>query len=99
MTEAEHYAVNTAAWYVLKETIDSKYPAKQFVAISGGQIVADDADFHELQAKLDTLGLGRMEVLIERAGDPVPGRAVFPGMLTLTATGRIRWNTEPRTGA
>ena len=99
MTQAEHYAVNMVAWYALKETIDSKYPAKQFVAIAGGKIVADDADFDKLQEKLAALGIGRMEALVERAGDPIPGRAVFPGMLTLTALGRAQWNTELRTGA
>ena len=99
MTNAEHYAINMAAWYVLKEVIDSDYPPKQFVGIAGGKIVADDADFDRLQAKLDMLGIGRMESLVERAGDPVPGKAVFPGMMTLTAMGRAMWNTAPRIGA
>jgi hypothetical protein len=99
MTREEHYAVNMAAYYSLKGTIDSKYPAKQFVAIAGGKIVADDANFDKLQEKLAALGVGRMEALVDRAGDPIPTPVAFPGTLTLSATGRLTWNFETRTGA
>src|SRR5262245_35333494 len=92
MTREEHYAVNMAAYYVLKETIDSKYPPKQFVAIAGGKIVADDADFGKLQEKLAALGIGRMEALVDRSGDPVPRAPTFPGTLTLSAAGRLTWS-------
>lgn len=99
MTQAEHYAVNTGAYYALKPVIDANYPRGQFVAIAGGQIVADDADFARLGEKLTALGFGRMEALVERAGDPIPGQAAFPGMMAVTAMGRALWSSETRTGA
>lgn len=99
MTREEHYAVNMAAYYALKPTIDANYPAKQFVAIAGGQIVADDADFDTIQEKLAGLGINPLEALIDRAGDPIPTAPKFPGMLTMSAMGRLTWNFETRTGA
>ena len=99
MTREEHRAVNEAAYHALKPAIEANYPPKQFVAIAGGKIVADDADFERLQEKLAGLGIGRMEALVDRAGDPVPGAAAFPGTLTLSATGRLTWNFGTRTGA
>jgi hypothetical protein len=90
MTSAEHYAINVAAFYALREGIDTNYPAKQFVAIAGGKIVADDADFDKLQEKLAALGLigDPMTVLVERAGDPRPIPFAFPGTFTATVMGR-----------
>ncbi len=99
MTRGQFYAVNMAAYYALKPTIDSKYPAKQFVAIADGKIVADDADFDKLQEKLGALGIGRMEALVDRAGDPIPKAPAFPGTLTLSAAGRLTWSFETRTEA
>src|SRR4051812_27214985 len=89
MTREQHLAVNMAAYYALKDALDASYPPKQFVAIAGGKIVADDADFDKLQEKLAALGIGRMDALIDRAGDPVPRAATFPGTLTLSAVGRL----------
>jgi hypothetical protein len=97
MTQAEHYAVNMAAWYVLKETIDTQYPRGQFVAIARGRIMADDADLDKLNEKLAALGIDRMESLVDRSGAPRPGRAIFPGMMTLTAAERALWSSEIRT--
>jgi hypothetical protein len=99
MTQAEHYAINMAAWYVLKETIDTKYPRGQFVAIARGKIVGDDADLYKLNDKLAALGIDRMESLVDRAGAPRPGRAIFPGMMKLAAAERARWSSETRTEA
>src|SRR5215207_3672206 len=99
MTREEHRAVNEAAFPTLKPVIDASYPPKQFVAIAGGKIVADDADFDKLQEKLAALGIERMEALVERAGDPVPRPDAFPGTFALTAMGRAMWNFGSRTGA
>ena len=52
MTREEHRAVNEAAFPKLKPIIEANYPPKQFVAIAGGKIVADDADFFKLGEKL-----------------------------------------------
>lgn len=100
MTSAEHYGVNLAAFYELRNEIDANYPPKQFVAIAGGKIVADDADFFKLQEKLAALGLSGdpMSVLVERVGDPRPGWTAFPGTLTATLMGRAWLNNETATG-
>ncbi len=72
MTREEKNAINQTAVEKLKPEIDANYPPKQFVAIAGGRIVADDADFERLMDKLAALGLDRWDSLVERAGDDTP---------------------------
>ncbi|MBP3957317.1 hypothetical protein J8F10_18895 [Gemmata sp. G18] len=72
MTREEHRAVNETAFPRLKPTIDATYPPKQFVAIAGGKIVTDDANFDKLREKLHALGIDLWDALIERAGDDTP---------------------------
>lgn len=98
MTRDEHYAVNLAGFYALKSKIDAEYPPKQFVAIAGGKIVADDADFMELDRKLTELGIGTMEALIERAGDRLPVAGTFRGALSIFSDGNRTWNSATPTG-
>ena len=71
MTSEERNAVNQAAFPTLKPIIDANYPPKQFVAIAGGKIVADDGDFDKLQAKLAALGFDNdpLSVLVDQAGE------------------------------
>ncbi len=87
-SEEVQVCAHMAAYYALKPTIEADYPPKQFVAIHGGKIVADDADFKKLQEKLGALGIGRMDALIDRAGDPIPCQRAFPGMTAVAAMGR-----------
>lgn len=61
-------ATNVLAFKQLKPIIDS-YPPKQFVAIAGGKIVADDADIAVLREKLIALGIDPMDSLVDRSGD------------------------------
>ncbi|VTR91952.1 unnamed protein product [Gemmata massiliana] len=72
MTREEHRTINEAAFPQLKSTIDATYPPRQFVAIAGGRIVADDADFEKLREKLRSLGIDIWNALVERAGDDTP---------------------------
>jgi hypothetical protein len=69
MTREEQNAVNQEAARRLKPTIDAEYPPKQFVAIAGGQIVADDADIERLHEKIRALGFDPQETLVDRAGE------------------------------
>ena len=69
MTRDEHYEANMTALRALKGEIDADYPPRQFVAIAGGRVIADDADFDRLLAKLAALGIDPMTTLIDRAGD------------------------------
>ena len=68
MTRDEHDAVNMAAFRQLKPMVDS-YPLKQFVAVVGGRIVADDADIVVLREKLIALGIDPLDSLVDRSGD------------------------------
>lgn len=88
-----------AAYYALKDTIEATYPPGHFVAIAGGKVVASDSDFAKLGEKLAALGLGRMDALIDRVGDPIPGQTAFPGMTALTAMGGALWSSDSRIGA
>jgi hypothetical protein len=77
MTREERAAVNQAAIYQLKAKIDAEYPPKQFVAIAGGKIVADDADVDRLLAKLAALGIDPMDSLVDRAGEDTLGELLI----------------------
>lgn len=69
MTREEHAAINQAAIQRLKAEIDAKYPPRQFVAVAGGTIVADDADAEKLLEKLAALGIDPMAAMVDRAGE------------------------------
>ncbi len=69
MTREEHNAANQVAVQQLKGTIDGNFPPKQFVAIAGGKIVADDADIDRLLAKLAALGIDPLDALVDQAGE------------------------------
>ena len=99
MTWEDHYAVNLAAYSLLKEQIEAAYPRGRFVAIAGGRIVADDANLEALFDRLKGMGLNPRESLVEQVGRVVPPADAFPGMLTMTAFGRNAWNTGTDTGA
>ncbi|MBA4065037.1 MAG: hypothetical protein C0501_15250 [Isosphaera sp.] len=69
MTREEHNAVNQAAFPALKAVIEANYPPRQFVAIAGGKIVADDADIEKLDGKIRALGIDPMNTLVDRVGE------------------------------
>ena len=69
MTREEHRTINEAALPALKPVIDANYPPKQFVAIAGGKIVADDADLYALRDKLYAIGVDPMDTIVDRVGE------------------------------
>jgi hypothetical protein len=69
MTREEHRAINEAAFPKLKPIIEANYPPRQFVAIAGGKIVADDADIEKLDEKIRALGIDPMDTLVDRVGE------------------------------
>jgi hypothetical protein len=69
MTREEHRAINEAAFPTLKPIIEANYPPKQFVAIAGGKIVADDADLFKLRDKLLAMGIDPMDTIVDRVGE------------------------------
>ena len=69
--EAE-YAVNQAAYVRLRAEIDGSYPKGRFVALGGGQIIADAATVDELLVTLTRLGWEPLKALVVEAGDETP---------------------------
>lgn len=74
---SEDRAANHAAYRRLKETIARAYKPGRFVAIAGGQIVADADGFDELRSRLAAVGKDSAEVLVVQAGVEYPETAVL----------------------
>lgn len=66
------YEVNQAAYERLKDQIDAAYPKGRFVALGGGEIVADAESFEAVAGKLDALGWEPLKTMVVRAGDDTP---------------------------
>ena len=64
--------LNQTAFRQLKPSIDRTYPYGRFVAIDGGQIVADSADIADLLRILTGRGSDTREVLVIQAGHEYP---------------------------
>ena len=64
--------VNQSAFRKLKPNIDQSFPYGRFVAIDGGQIVADAGEFGELTRQLAAAGRNAREVLVVQAGYDYP---------------------------
>ncbi|MBL8794388.1 MAG: hypothetical protein JNM56_10820 [Planctomycetia bacterium] len=64
--------INQTAFRQLKPAIDQNYPYGRFVAIDGGQIVADSADIMDLQRILAARVNDTREVLVVQAGHEYP---------------------------
>jgi hypothetical protein len=69
--------INEAAYRRLKETIDQTFPPGRFVAIFGGQIVADGASVLEVCALLRAAGKDPRQSLVVEAGAPDPKYAMI----------------------
>ena len=70
--ELQERALNEAAFRQLEGFIRQTYPHNHFVAIRGGQIVADAASFEELDTILDALGKEFARTLVVQAGVNYP---------------------------
>jgi len=55
MTEFDR-ALNSAAYIRVRADLPNRYPHLQFAAFGEGAIIADDADFEQLDAKLEARG-------------------------------------------
>jgi hypothetical protein len=60
--------VNEAAYRQFKDTIAKTYPHGRFVAIAGGQVVADAETIRKLEAVLHERGYVSPDVLVVEAG-------------------------------
>jgi hypothetical protein len=68
----EEYAINQAAYLRLRAEIDSSYPKGRFVALGGGQVIADAESIDKLLAKLNELGWEPLKTMAVQAGDDTP---------------------------
>jgi hypothetical protein len=69
--------LNQAAYRRLAASINQTYPPGRFVAIAGGQIVADAGRFDEMHARLSAMGISPPEALVVEAGIEYPDAAVI----------------------
>ncbi len=69
--------VNQAAFQRLKDVIARTYPPGRFVAITGGQIIADADGFREICSILKTEGKDPVHTLIVQAGVDYPEKGVI----------------------
>ena len=76
MRTKEH-ELNEAAYRELEESIKTRYPYGQFVAIDGGQIMGDARDFMALYTFLKASGRDPAQVLIVQAGHVYPDEAII----------------------
>ena len=72
MDAMQERQLNQTAFRQLKGFILKTYPSGTFVAISGGNIIADAARFDELNSILHGMGNHSPEVLIVQAGVDYP---------------------------
>jgi hypothetical protein len=68
MPTTEDHQLNQDAYRRLRASIDQKYPKGQFVAIWGGQIVADAGSFDEILAATASVAEDPRDVLVVQAG-------------------------------
>jgi hypothetical protein len=77
MDDLQQRQLNESAYRQLSAAINKTYPSGQFVAIAGGQVVADAGRFEELQSALRAQGRNPARVLIVQAGVEYPASAVI----------------------
>jgi hypothetical protein len=69
--------LNQAAYRRLAASINQTYPPGRFVAIAGGQVVADAERFDEVHSRLIALGIAPSEALVVEAGVEYPDPVVI----------------------
>jgi hypothetical protein len=77
MDPHQERSLNQSAYRRLRETIQEKYQPGQFLAISGGQVIADAGSFEDLRSLLQGRGEDPRRVLIVQAGTEYPETAVI----------------------
>jgi hypothetical protein len=78
MIQAEH-ELNETTYRRLKESIRQRFPAGHFVAIAGGQIIADAQNLADLVVAVARLGKQPADVLAVEAGVEYPETGVILG--------------------
>jgi len=68
---------NQTAYRRLLTWINQTYPSGWFVAIAGGEVVADAERFEEIRSQLLTLGHDPTKALVVQAGVEYPETAII----------------------
>jgi hypothetical protein len=79
MNDQDERTVNEAAYRRLKEVIRQTYPRGRFVALAGGDVIADAGSIEDLHAALEALGKDPLKALIVQAGIDYPEYVVILG--------------------
>lgn len=77
MDPLDERALNQTAFRRLQATLADTYKHGQFVAISGGQIIADAESFEEVRTRVRGRGIDPTKVLIAQAGADYPDQVVI----------------------
>jgi hypothetical protein len=77
MDPTQERQLNQAAYRRLSSFIGKTYPPGRYVAIAGGQIIADAARFGELKSLLHQMGNYSRDVLVVQAGVDYPETVTF----------------------
>ncbi|HYT89523.1 MAG TPA: hypothetical protein VEL76_12525 [Gemmataceae bacterium] len=72
MNDKQELDLNEAAYRRLKEHIRQTYPHGRFVALAGGEIVADAASMEQLHTVLEAMGKDPVKTFIIQAGVDYP---------------------------
>jgi hypothetical protein len=80
MATPEEREINQAAYRRLKGTIDKTFPPGRFVAILGGQVVADGASVLEVCSLLRGAGKDPRQSLVVEAGVNYPDYVTILGV-------------------
>jgi hypothetical protein len=68
MLYEEEHAINQAAHERLKKHIETAYPKGRFVALGGGEVIADADSFEAILAKLHELGWEPLKTMVVQVG-------------------------------
>lgn len=77
MNTDDEKELNRAAYRRLSDAINHRYQRGRYVAIAGGEIIADAAQFGELESSLHAIGRDSVDVLVVQAGVDYPESAVI----------------------
>jgi len=77
MSLQQERGFNERAYRRLKKKIDQTYPARQYVAIVRGRVVADAPTFHELIAILEPIEKDPNRRFVVQAGVEYPKKVII----------------------
>ena len=87
MTSTEAVESNEQAFRRMQTAIDAQFPAGHWIAIDGGQVIADAPSVEELRPLLIDAGKNPRDVIVVEAGADYPQ---FATILNFRSDGELR---------